>query len=102
MSSAQPWSLTPRARSGLAEAIDYVERRFGPATALEVLAGFESEFRRIATFPRLGHSRRDLTDDDAIRFRSLGPALLAYRETERGVEILIVERAERDWSTLVR
>jgi plasmid stabilization system protein ParE len=46
--------------------------------------------------------RADLTKDPRIRFWAVGPSLIAYRSVADAVEILFVERGDRDWRRLLR
>ena len=96
MSSA--YRLTPRAREGLRDILECVHASFGDAVAERVLDQLEEAFVMLAESPGAGHRREDITSDDRIRFWSVGPTLIAYRPTQdSNVEILIVERGERDW-----
>lgn len=52
----------------------------------------------LALQPQLGHRRDDLCRDDRIRFWTVGPTLIAYRQAKGGVEVLFIERAELDWA----
>jgi plasmid stabilization system protein ParE len=92
------YGLTPRAREGLLDILEYAERRFGTTVAEDVLDRLAAAFAFVAENPGAGHRRADLTRDEAVRFWSVGPALIAYRMPgpERA-EILFVERADRDW-----
>jgi antitoxin ParD1/3/4/toxin ParE1/3/4 len=94
------YRLTPRARQGLAEILEYVAREFGTDAAEAVLDRLVAAFDLIASQPGVGHVREDITDDRAIRFWSVAPALIAYRTGADAVEILIVERGDRDWPQL--
>ena len=95
------YRLTPQARTGLGNILDYVERTFGVGIAEEVLARLDAAFEILARRPKLGRVRPDLTDDERIRFWSVGPSLIAYRRVGDTVEILMVERGERDWERLL-
>jgi plasmid stabilization system protein ParE len=93
--------LTPRARDGLRATLEYVTQRFGARVAEEILENFVIAFDRLAENPGIGHHREELTRDEEIRFWTVGPSLLAYRQRPGlPLEILFVERAERDWSRL--
>lgn len=93
--------LTPRARHGLAEILDYVEREFGAEVAEAVLERFASAFDSIARNPSIGALRPEITDDVTIRFWTVAPSLLAYRRLGDVVEVLFIERGERDWARLL-
>jgi plasmid stabilization system protein ParE len=96
------YRLTPRARDGLAEILDYTEREFGVAVAQGVLDRIASAFDTIARNPNIGALRPDITDDVTIRFWTVAPSLLAYRRLGDVVEILFIERGERDWARVLR
>ncbi len=96
------YRFTPTARRGYEQILEYVERQFGPRVARRVLERMESAFAQLAESPGLGHVRDDLTADRRIRFWSVAPSLIAYQQ--RGpdeIVILFVERAERDWRSLL-
>ena len=96
------YRLTPRARDGLREVLEYVDDRFGAAAADRVLERLAGAFSMLAAHPGAGHRREDLTEDENVRFWAVGPTLVAYRAASSDVvEILIVERGERDWERLL-
>ncbi len=70
--------------------------------AERVLNKIEAAFQMLAENPGIGHSRDDLTTDEQIRFWTVGPSLIAYRQKKGIVEILMVERGERDWEHLFK
>ena len=43
-----------------------------------------------------------LLSNPETRFWSVGPFMLAYRQTETALEILFIERGERDWGYLMQ
>ena len=97
-----PFRLTPRARRGVAELLDYVEREFGSRVAEEALERIAAALDTIAANPAIGRVREDITPDRSMRFLPVGPSLIAYRQGETGeVEVLFVERGERDWERLL-
>ena len=96
------YRLTPRARQGLTEILEYVASEFGTDAAEAVLDRLVAAFDLIAYQPGIGHVRADITDQRSVRFWSVGPTLIAYRAGPDLVEILIVERGERDGQQLVR
>lgn len=91
------YRLSPEARIGLYRTIASVEARFGPTVADEVLDLLARAFELLARFPRAGHRREDLTDDDRILFWSVGPTLIAYRRARDGIDVLAIDRADFDW-----
>ncbi|MBI4614143.1 MAG: type II toxin-antitoxin system RelE/ParE family toxin [Planctomycetes bacterium] len=96
------YRLTPGARLGFRNILEYVEREFGLRVAEDVLNRLASAFEGIAGNPSIGHVRPDITIDVTVRFWSVGPTLIAYRLVADGVEILFVERGECDWERLFR
>lgn len=96
------YRLTPLARQGLAEILDYVEREFGGAVAEAVLERIGSALETVAANPDIGAHRPEITDDETIRFWSVAPSVIAYRQKGDVVEILFVERGERDLGRLLR
>lgn len=97
------YRLTPNARAGLLQAVALAQERFGRAEAERVLNALERAFERLAEHPEIGHRREDLTGKRSVKFWSVGPTLLAYRlDATQRVEVLFVERAERDWAPLLR
>ncbi len=96
------YRLTPKARDGLHDILGYVDSQFGGSVVDQVLDRLVGAFELLAGNPGAGHRREDLTQDDRIRFWSVGPTLIAYRAASSGaIEILIVERGERDWERLL-
>jgi toxin ParE1/3/4 len=95
------YRLTPRARKGLEEILTYVADEFGARVAEAVLERHVAAFERLAESPGIGHVREDITKDAAVRFWPVGPSLVAYRGGPDGVEILFVERGERDWGRIL-
>lgn len=95
------YRLTPRARSGLRSILEYVEGRFGVRVAERVLDELEAAFEQLAQSPGVGHLREDITSKEQVRFWSVKPSLIAYRLVDGVVEILFVERGERDWEKLL-
>lgn len=96
------YRLTPQAEDGLHRIADYVEHNFGSLVAERVVVELAAGFRRIALNASIGHRREDLTDDERVRFWSVGPSLIAYRDRGAWTEILFVEPASRDWEFLIR
>lgn len=95
------YRLTPRAQLGLERIIEYVERDFGTQLAERVLDRLEAAFEALAATPGIGHVRGELSRDQHVRFWPVGPSLIAYRASAEGIEILFVERGERDWEELL-
>ena len=96
------YRVTPKARAGLHDILEYVDTRFGASVADQVLDRLVAAFELVAGNPGAGHRREDLTQDDRIRFWSVGPTLIAYRSGSHDwIEILLVERGERDWEQIL-
>ena len=96
------YRLTPTAREGLSRVIEYVDRTFGARVAKRVLDQIAEALDCIGETPEIGHRREELTSDDRVRFWSVGPSLIAYRARPNApVEILFLERGERDWEALL-
>ena len=91
------YRLTPVARRGLREAYSYVKRGFGLDVAETVVEKILAAFRRLAANPAMGHCRADLTSGEDVRFWPVGPTMIAYRHRGDTLEVLLVERANRDW-----
>ena len=70
---------------------------FGATVADRVLGALIEAFELLASHPGAGHRREDLTQRPDVRFWAVGPSLVAYRQRDGLVEILIVERGEVDW-----
>jgi toxin ParE1/3/4 len=96
------YRLTPRARDGLIRIADYVERNFGTLVADRVVLELSTAFEKLAGNSGLGHRREDLTDDPHVRFWSVGPTLIAYRDADDWIDVLFVEPGARDWEQLIR
>jgi toxin ParE1/3/4 len=94
------YKLTPKARAGLADILEYAAYDFGPRVAEDVLDRHVAAFERLADSPGIGHVRPDITSEPNVRFWSVGPSLIAYRRSEDTIEILFVERGQRDWARL--
>ena len=96
------YRLTPKAREGFRDILEYLDKRFGAQVAERVLDRLVAAFEFLAERPGTGHRREDLTQDERVLFWSVGLTLIAYRPGSRDpVEILFVERAERDWERLL-
>lgn len=95
------YKLTPVARRGLRETYSYVKRAFGIDVAETVVEKIFDALQRLAANPGMGHSREDLIPARGVRFWSVGPTLIAYRRRGETVEVLLVERSNRDWPSLI-
>lgn len=95
------YRLTRQARAGFLGILESVERDFGVLVAERVLDRIEAAFGLLAENPDIGHAREDLTADGLVQFWAVGPTLIAYRQGDDGLEVLMVERGERDWGSLL-
>ena len=57
------YRLTPKAREGLHDILEYVDSQFGASVADQVLDRLVAAFEVLAGNPAAGHRREDLTDD---------------------------------------
>jgi len=96
------YRLTPRAAEGFRRIVYYVDEHFGAAVAERVVDELARAFEKLAANPGIGHRREDLTRDEEVRFCTVGPTLIAYRERTKWIEVLFVERGELDWENLLR
>ena len=94
------YRLTPQARAGLQRLLEHISAHFGVTVAEQVLSRIESALASLSEYPGSGHCRGSITSDPRVRFRRVGPTLIAYREAEGVIEVLFVERGERDWDRL--
>ena len=94
--------LTPRASFGLSSIVEHCARQLGSRVAEDVLDRLLAALENLARRPGLGRVREDITADEALRFWSVGPTLIAYREASAGIEVLFIERGERDWTKLLQ
>lgn len=95
------YRLTPRARIGFRNILEYVEVQFGARVAERVLGELEAAFERLAESPGAGSVREDITSNDEVLFWAVPPSLIAYRNRGDVIEILFVERGERDWENML-
>ena len=96
------YRLTPKATEGVRRIASYIDEHFTSEVAERVLDELERAFEQLAATPGIGHSREDLTADPEVRFWSVGPTLVAYRERPDSIEVLFVERGDLDWENLLR
>ena len=96
------YRLTPKAREGLHGIVEYVVGRFGARAAEAALDRLIAAFELLAENPGAGHRRDELSQDERIRFWSVGPTLIAYRAGSQDlIEVLFVERGDRDWEQIL-
>jgi plasmid stabilization system protein ParE len=92
--------FTPLAESDLAEIVELIARRAGADRADRILSALLDAADRLGTNPRIGHVRRDLTDEDVL-FWPVQSFLLVYRARPRWVEIVRVVSGWRDIAALL-
>lgn len=66
--------------------------------AIEVLDRISRALELIAVSPGLGHRREDITQLRHVYFWHVGPTLIAYQRNAYHVEVLFIERGEKDWN----
>lgn len=96
---ADRFALTSEARANVEEILVYVEQEFGADVADRVFDDLYRAFRLIGEHPEIGRSRPELWPLPYL-FWPVGPALVAYRADSVPVQIVAVDRAERDWPRL--
>jgi len=95
------YRFTDEAEAGFIRIACDVRDRFGLSVSRTVARDLERAFQLIAAQPGIGHRRDDLTSNEHLRFWQQGQTLIAYHRVEFGVEILFVERSERNWGDLL-
>ncbi len=88
------YSLTPAAKADLIEISEYI-RFDSPGAARRVLAEIRRSMRRLAEMPRIGHTRKDLTDKP-VRFWPIYSYLIVYRPETRPLQVIRVLHGARD------
>jgi plasmid stabilization system protein ParE len=63
--------------------------------AERVIDQFFEAFEQLATWPKSGHVRTDLTSKD-VRFWPVGSYLVVYRDHSEGIQIVAVLHGSRD------
>jgi plasmid stabilization system protein ParE len=95
------YHLTPVAQAGYQRIVIDVEDYFGISVAHRVETAIERALAQLADMPRSGHVRVDLTQDPTLRFWSVGPTLIAYRQRSSGIQVLMIGRGAMDWGRLL-
>ncbi len=62
---------------------------------------FFSAFEKLARRPRMGHTRRDITERE-VRFWPTGSYLIVYRERPEALQVLAVLHGARDIPEVIR
>ena len=88
------YELREQAEGDLVQIIDYIAED-NPKAALEVYETFLKNFEYLATFPEVGHLRKEFTP--AVRSLAVGNYVVFF-ECENPVEIIRVLHGARDFS----
>jgi toxin ParE1/3/4 len=83
----------PAAQEDIREIVDYIVSQSPPNTA-RVVRKLYDQFERLAQFPGIGHTRRELRDDTP-RVVAVFSFLVIYDPRPRPLEILRVVRGAR-------
>jgi len=92
--------LSPDALQDLQDIWDYVALDSVDA-ADQLEDEFFNAFEKLARRPRMGHTRRDLTERD-VRFWPNGSYLIVYREHPDALQIVAVLHGARDIPEIIR
>jgi len=95
------YQLAESASTDLREIVAYLAENAGEAIALRMEDELFAHFGILAQHPGIGHRRRDLTPRQ-LRFFTVDPYLIAYREAEARIIILAVLHGARDVKRLLR
>lgn len=87
--------LTSAAEQDLAAIVDYIDAEVGPDRAHSVLDEILDAAEMLAEMPRIGHARRDLTDE-AVLCWPVYSYLIVYRPAELPLEVVRVVHGSRD------
>lgn len=93
-------TFKPSARLDLREIWDFIAAQDGVEPADRFTAFMEEKCRLIADTPHIGRARDDLVS--GLRTFPTGDYVIAYHETEYGIDVLGVIHAARDFPTLFR
>jgi plasmid stabilization system protein ParE len=91
--------VSPEAFDDLQEIWDFIATD-SPQAADRVVAELFSAFQRLAEWPGMGHTRRDLTERD-VRFFPVGSYLVVYRELQPALQIVAVLHSARDVPSVI-
>jgi plasmid stabilization system protein ParE len=86
--------LTTPAANDLREIVQYIRQR-SPQGAKLVRSELRAAMQRLASFPRMGHLREDVTDEP-YRFWSVYSYLIVYLPETKPLEIVRVMHGARD------
>ncbi len=93
-------SLTATAEADLNEILDYIAEHDGVGRALRVHARIRAAFNQLATEPKMGHCRPDLTGSNVRWWRVL-KFLVLYEPAADGIMVLRIIHGARDVPTLL-
>ncbi|MEK7201878.1 MAG: type II toxin-antitoxin system RelE/ParE family toxin [Patescibacteria group bacterium] len=93
-------TFKPSARQDLREIWDFIAAQDGVEPADRFAAFMEEKCGRIATTPKIGRARDDLVP--GLRTFPTGDYVIAYHETDYGIDVLGVIHAARDFPTFFR
>ena len=88
-------SLSPPAKSDLAEIKAYYVGKASADVAIQILSELRFAIRELARRPGLGHKREDLTKDDVL-FWLVRSYLVVYRHRAGILEVVGVLHGARD------
>ena len=86
--------ISPEALADLENISDFIAAD-DPDAASRMIEEFFSAFDQLASWPRSGHFRADLTERE-VRFWPVRSYLVVYRELADGVQIVAILHASRD------
>ena len=90
------YRLTEAAERDIRAIVHHIRTAQGsPQNAKLVVARLKAAFNRLAAPPRLGHTREELGDDDALVFAVTG-LLVVYDRAEKPLTVLRVIHPSRD------
>lgn len=89
------YRLSSRAMRDLDEITDWIAFESGPHRSELFRAEIVRCFANLASFPRTGHQREDLTAK-AVLFRTVGPYLIVYRPDSVPLRVLRIVHGARD------
>lgn len=93
--------LTESARRDVDDIWDYIAAE-SPRSADHLIESIYREILRIATSPRIGHTRLDLIKQKSLRFWAVAGHLIVYRGTTSETTILAVLHGSRDIPSILR
>ncbi len=92
--------LSPDALQDLQDIWDFISSGNVNAAA-ELEDEFFNAVEKLAQYPRMGHTRSDITDRD-VRFWTTGSYLIVYREGPSALQILAILHGAQDIPEVIR